>query len=276
MRQQQKVNVEENGRFPHRKGFDPGLGMEEQERRDREERIKDLLPDEDELLGKAYDGRLVRRLLGYMRPYKSQLVVAIILMVASSLLSVVGPAIIGYAIDDGIRAGSFDVLRFWTFIFIAAAVGEWITNRFRIAIMAYVGTKVVADLRSHLVPLPAHPVAQILQRLQRRPFDEPPDQRRGRHARFHHLVDYGAVPLLLYPVWHCGRHDAAQLAAGAGHLCRAAPDVCFDQLLAQAGARSLPGHAAAAVPDQRLSQRVDFRHSRDQELYARAGQYPLL
>ncbi|MFO7537976.1 MAG: ABC transporter ATP-binding protein [Chloroflexota bacterium] len=150
MKQQQKVSVEENGRFPHRKGFDPGLGMEEQERRDREERIKDLLPDEDELLGKAYDGRLVRRLLAYMRPYKSQLVVAIILMVVSSLLSVVGPAIIGYAIDDGIRAGSFDVLRFWTFIFIAAAVGEWITNRFRIAIMAYVGTKVVADLRSHL------------------------------------------------------------------------------------------------------------------------------
>jgi ATP-binding cassette, subfamily B, multidrug efflux pump len=150
MRQQQKVNVEDNGRFPHRKGFDPGLGMEEQERRDREERIKDLLPDEDELLGKAYDGRLVRRLLGYMSPYKSQLVVAIILMVASSLMGVAGPAIIGYAIDDGIRAGSFEVLRFWTFVFIAAAVGEWITNRFRIAIMAYVGTKVVADLRSHL------------------------------------------------------------------------------------------------------------------------------
>jgi ATP-binding cassette, subfamily B, multidrug efflux pump len=151
MKQQQKVSVEDNGRFPRKQqGFDPGLGMEEQERRDREARIKDLLPDEDELLGKAYDGRLVRRLLGYMSPYKSQLVVAIILMIASSLLGVVGPAIIGYAIDDGIRAGSFAVLRTWTLIFIAAAVGEWITNRFRIAIMAYVGTKVVADLRSHL------------------------------------------------------------------------------------------------------------------------------
>ena len=150
MKSKEKEIRTDNGRFPHKKGFDPGLGMEEQERRDREERIKDLLPDEDELLGKAYDGRLVRRLLGYMSPYKSQLVVAIILMVVSSLLGVVGPAIIGYAIDDGIRAGSFEVLRTWTLIFIAAAVGEWITNRSRIAIMAYVGTKVVADLRSHL------------------------------------------------------------------------------------------------------------------------------
>ncbi len=151
MKQQQQVKVEDNGRFPkERQQFDPGLGIEERERRDREERIKDLLPDEDELLGKAYDGRLVRRLLGYMRPYKGKLVVAIILMVVSSLLGVVGPAIIGYAIDDGIRVGSFDVLRFWTIVFIAAAVGEWITNRSRLAIMAYVGTKVVADLRSHL------------------------------------------------------------------------------------------------------------------------------
>ena len=151
MKSKEKELRTENGRFPQeRRQFDPGLGIEERERRDREERIKDLLPDEDELLGKAYDGRLVRRLLGYMSPYKSKLVVAIILMIASSLLGVVGPAIIGYAIDDGIRAGSFEVLRTWTIIFIAAALGEWITNRFRIAIMAYVGTKVVADLRSHL------------------------------------------------------------------------------------------------------------------------------
>lgn len=151
MKSKEKELRTENGRFPQeRRQFDPGLGIEERERRDREERIKDLLPDEDELLGKAYDGRLVKRLLGYMGPYKGKLVVAIILMIASSLLGVVGPAIIGYAIDDGIRAGSFEVLRTWTIIFIVAALGEWITNRYRINIMAYVGTKVVADLRSHL------------------------------------------------------------------------------------------------------------------------------
>ena len=154
MKHKEKEVRTENGRFPQdhpkRRQFDPGLGIEERERRDREDRIRDLLPDEDELLGKAYDGRLVRRLLKYMTPYKGKLVAAIILMIASSLLGVAGPAIIGYAIDEGIRAGSLDVLRLWTIIFIVAAVGEWITNRFRINIMAYVGTKVVADLRSHL------------------------------------------------------------------------------------------------------------------------------
>ncbi len=149
--QKQQKNENRNGRS-REKQFDPRIGIEEQERQDREERIRALLKedDDDDLLGKAYDGRLVRRLLGYMRPYLPKLIVAIVLMVTSSLLAVSQPTVVGRAIDDGIRAGSFSTLRLWTGIFIAAAVGEWITNRFRIAIMAYVGTKVVADYRSEL------------------------------------------------------------------------------------------------------------------------------
>lgn len=116
----------------------------------REARIRTLLRDDDELLGKAYDSRLVRRLGHYVGPYKTSLIVAIILMTVSSLLSVAGPAIIGFAIDDGIRAGSFEQLRFWTVVFLITAIGEWITNRARIRIMAFVGTKIVADMRSEL------------------------------------------------------------------------------------------------------------------------------
>lgn len=117
-------------------------------REEREARVRALLREDDELLGKAYDGRLVRRLATYMSPYKTQLVLAIFLMIISSLLSVAGPWIIGQAIDEGISAGSLDVLRFWTLVFLVASVVEWLTNRARISIMAYVGTRVVADLRS--------------------------------------------------------------------------------------------------------------------------------
>ncbi len=120
------------------------------EREAREARIRQLLRDDDELLGKAYDSRLVRRLGGYMRPYKNSLIFAVILMTISSLLSVSGPAIIGFAIDDGIRAGSMKVLRFWTLVFLVTTVGEWLTNRARVRIMAYVGTKIVANMRSEL------------------------------------------------------------------------------------------------------------------------------
>jgi ATP-binding cassette subfamily B protein/subfamily B ATP-binding cassette protein MsbA len=132
--------------------FGKNLSPEEVERRQREEKIRDLLPneDEDDLLGKAYDARLAKRLLDYMQPYQTQLILAVVLMTATSLLSVAGPWIIGKAIDDGIRLGDLNTLYFWAVIFIVVSVIEWITNRSRIAIMAFVGTKVVADIRSVL------------------------------------------------------------------------------------------------------------------------------
>ncbi len=131
--------------------FGPRLSAEEQERLAREDKIRDLLPEEEEdTIGKAYDSRLLRRLFTYMRPYRARMVAAVILMSISSLLSVAGPWFIGQAIDQGIRAGSLPQLRLWTVIFLLAAVLEWATNRSRIALMAYVGTRIVADLRSEL------------------------------------------------------------------------------------------------------------------------------
>mgnify|MGYP001547005242 CR=1 FL=1 len=125
------------------------------EQQAREARSRQFLPeDEDDddaiLLGKAYDGRLVRRLLMFMAPYKVRLIVAVILMIVTSLLSVAGPWIIGKAIDAGIRTGNTRIFQIWTFAFLIAATAEWIFNRSRIAIMAYVGTRVVADMRSNL------------------------------------------------------------------------------------------------------------------------------
>jgi len=131
--------------------IDPSAGEDEQARLRREEKISDLLPDEDrDALGKVYDGRLVRRLLNFNRPYLGRLVAAVVLMIITSLMSVAGPWIVGRAIDDGIRADEPDTLRMWTIIFVFVSVVEWLANRFRIAIMAFVGTRVVADIRGNL------------------------------------------------------------------------------------------------------------------------------
>ena len=159
----------ENGHSKERE--EKRLNREERERLERERRIQDLLPDEDEALGKAYDARLFRRLMRYNLPYVDKLSAAIILMVASSLLGVTIPWIIGRAIDYGIREGEVDaihrwatmvlgttgggmeeigILQFWTVVLILAAVGEWLTNRARISLMAFVGTRIVADIRSQL------------------------------------------------------------------------------------------------------------------------------
>jgi len=54
---------------------------------------------EEEVLGKAYDGRLMRRLLTYLHPYKWHVVVALAAIILKSGLDVLGPFLTKIAID---------------------------------------------------------------------------------------------------------------------------------------------------------------------------------
>lgn len=54
---------------------------------------------EEEVLGKAYDGRLMRRLLTYLRPYKFAIAVSLALLLFDSLLQIIGPLLTKLAVD---------------------------------------------------------------------------------------------------------------------------------------------------------------------------------
>jgi len=54
---------------------------------------------EEEVLGKAYDGRLMRRLLGYMRPYGGMVAVSVVFLLGQSVLQVLGPLLTKIAVD---------------------------------------------------------------------------------------------------------------------------------------------------------------------------------
>jgi ATP-binding cassette subfamily B protein len=54
---------------------------------------------EEEVLGKAYDRRLMRRLLGYMRPYRWLVGLSLLLLLAQSGLQVLGPLLTRTAVD---------------------------------------------------------------------------------------------------------------------------------------------------------------------------------
>jgi len=57
---------------------------------------------EDEILGKAYDGRLMRRLLSYLRPYKGLVAIAFVLLVFLSFADIAPPIITKFLIDSAI------------------------------------------------------------------------------------------------------------------------------------------------------------------------------
>ena len=65
---------------------------------------------DDEYLGKAYDGEVVRRILPYLAPYKFQATVAFLAMVVSAVMNFSQPLVIGFAVTAGVRRDEREVM----------------------------------------------------------------------------------------------------------------------------------------------------------------------
>ena len=57
------------------------------------------MAQEEEVLGKAYDSRLMRRLLTYLRPYGWQVGIALTAIILKSFADVLGPYLVKVAVD---------------------------------------------------------------------------------------------------------------------------------------------------------------------------------
>ena len=57
------------------------------------------MAQEEEVLGKAYDSRLMARLLKYLRPYSWQVTIALLSILLKSFADVLGPYLTKVAID---------------------------------------------------------------------------------------------------------------------------------------------------------------------------------
>jgi ATP-binding cassette, subfamily B, multidrug efflux pump len=64
------------------------------------------MSQEEEVLGKAYDSRLMRRLLGYLRPYRWQVVIALASIILKAGADVLGPYLTKTAIDKYLSSTS--------------------------------------------------------------------------------------------------------------------------------------------------------------------------
>ncbi len=60
-------------------------------------------PHAEEAIEKSYDSRLMRRLLGYLRPYRGMTIAAVALILGGSLLQLIGPLATSIAIDLFVR-----------------------------------------------------------------------------------------------------------------------------------------------------------------------------
>lgn len=114
---------------------------------------------EEEKLGKAYDSHLTRRLMGYMKPYKAQVWLALLLTLVVTPLEALPPALFLVALDWYIVPVTKGTLTFAagmrglglvTLINLAALLFSFAMQYLQVRVMQNVGQKTMYDLRKEI------------------------------------------------------------------------------------------------------------------------------
>ncbi|HXE80093.1 MAG TPA: ABC transporter ATP-binding protein [Vicinamibacterales bacterium] len=121
---------------------------------------------EDDVLGKAYDARLMRRLLGYLRPYRAAVALALGAIVGYSLLQLVPPYLTKIVIDRYIPARDAAGVAGIAVLYVAALAASFVLEYLQVWTMQATGQRIMFDLRMQ--------VFTHLQRLDLRFYDRNP------------------------------------------------------------------------------------------------------
>jgi ATP-binding cassette subfamily B protein len=121
---------------------------------------------DDEVLGRAYDSRLMHRLLTYLRPYRRQVALAVAAIIGHSALDLVPPYLTKTVIDWYIPAGDLGGLGTIAALYLVALIASFLLEYLQTWTMQLIGQRIMFDLRMQLV---AH-----LHRLDLRFYDRNP------------------------------------------------------------------------------------------------------
>jgi ATP-binding cassette subfamily B protein len=116
--------------------------------------VNEDIQQEDEILGKAYDARLMARVLRYLRPYWKLLAVSLVFLFLQTGTQLLGPYITKIAIDRYIASKDLDGLDLMALAYIGVVVVGFIVLFIQTYTTQYTGQRAMHDLRmdifSHL------------------------------------------------------------------------------------------------------------------------------
>ena len=105
---------------------------------------------EEDVLGKAYDGRLMRRLLVYLRPYRALLAGAIAVLLAEAVLTLAGPLFTRQVIDVALPAGDRGLVIQLALLLAATLVIQFTLEYAGTILTSLLGQRVMRDLRMQI------------------------------------------------------------------------------------------------------------------------------
>ena len=105
---------------------------------------------DDEVLGKAYDARLMRRLLGFMRPHRVAIGWTVVAIIGLSVLQLAPPYLTKVAIDAHITTGELDGLDTLAFLFLGVLVLSYVLEYVQTYTLQVTGQRIIFDLRMRI------------------------------------------------------------------------------------------------------------------------------
>ncbi len=107
-------------------------------------------PQADAVHSSGFNPQVIRQLWVYIQPHALALGASILLQLAQSVIMAIGPYLVKVAMDDGIAAGSFEVLRNTVLLYIALQIVHWVTLYVRIYLMTGAGQEIIYSLREKI------------------------------------------------------------------------------------------------------------------------------
>ena len=105
---------------------------------------------DDEELGSAYDHAVVRRLIPYLKPYKRQVILALLGMILFAGAGASQPFLIGLAVDDLVTSPDLRSVSLIGAALIGLAIIGWIGQYIQQITTAYMGHNVLRKLRTDM------------------------------------------------------------------------------------------------------------------------------
>ena len=102
---------------------------------------------DEEILGKAYDARLMRRLLTYLRPYTRHVALALAAIISASVLQLSQPYLMKLAIDRYIATGDLHGLNRIAMAFVAILFAAFALDYIQTWTLQMTGQRIMFDLR---------------------------------------------------------------------------------------------------------------------------------
>jgi ATP-binding cassette subfamily B protein len=112
--------------------------------------VSDRSYHEEEVLGKAYDARLMRRLLGFLRPHKARVAASLGLVIAGAGLQLAGPYLTKIAIDDYIGHGDMIGLARVAGLLVLTMLAGAVVEYTELSLMQGTGQRVMYEIRMKL------------------------------------------------------------------------------------------------------------------------------